>query len=680
MNHLLDNIQYIKGVGPRRSKSLGKLDIVTVLDLLWHVPRSYVNSDQVDIIATLQDGDISSLRGRVVSTRLMRTRRGYQIFKAIVEDDSGTITAVWFNQAFLSKQIHAGQEILLKGKVKELAGDTEVTVSEYHIIETGEAGAPTLPIYPLADGLNQKTLHSLMKQALNLYLADYPEILSDEVRRHYQLCDIRFALANIHFPADRAALVAARRRLVFEELLLFKLQLAREGVQAGSHIGGIAHRPKSDLMTQVIQGMPFELTDAQRKVTEEIIRDLSSPEGMNRLLQGDVGSGKTAVASLAMAYVVSSGCQAVLMVPTEILAEQHFTSIAKMFSGTDTVIARLTGATGARERKSILEASSAGELDILVGTQALIQDGVRFNNLGLVVIDEQHRFGVRQRASLSNKGKPADVLVMTATPIPRTLALTLYGDLNVSVIDQLPPGRQPVKTKFIPTSSRIQAYHFIGQRVAEGDQAYVVCPLIEESENQDMQAAVSLYEELRLLVFPHLKVGLLHGRMKSSEKERIMSQFKTGHIHILVTTTVVEVGVDVRNASIIMIEQAERFGLSQLHQLRGRVGRGDQQAYCILVGDPKTDAAQRRLRAMEKTSDGFELANEDLTIRGPGDFWGFRQHGLHELKVADLLRDQEILQWAGEAARDYDLAQIITGPIGFYVAAKGRSSSEIVKN
>jgi ATP-dependent DNA helicase RecG len=438
----------------------------------------------------------------------------------------------------------------------------------------------------------------------------------------------------------------------------------------------IVHRPQTNLVADIIAGLPFTLTAAQQRAVQEILRDMEAANRMNRLLQGDVGSGKTVVAALAMAQAVASGYQAAIMVPTEILAEQHFLSLRRFFADTTTVIARLTGATNGGERRVILEAVTAGEINILVGTHALIQEEVRFNKLGLAVVDEQHRFGVRQRAQLNSKGEMPDMLVMTATPIPRTLALTLYGDLNVSIIDETPPGRKVVKTKYIPRSSRQQAYDFIGREIRQGAQAYVVCPLIEESEHQDLQAAVNLYEELKTSVYPELQVGLLHGRMKAGEKAQIMGLFKTGQIDVLVTTTVVEVGVDVSNACLILIEHAERFGLSQLHQLRGRVGRGPNQSYCLLIGEPRTDEAGRRLQAMEKTADGFELANEDLLIRGPGDFWGVKQHGLNELKVANLLRDQQIIAEAGEAVTGYDHRLIQAFRIDSYIARKFRKAVE----
>ena len=628
---------------------LHKLDLDSVLDLFWNVPRTYLNRSKSSPILSLSDGEVVSIRGQITATSSHRTRRGLHLFKARVADETGSATAVWFNQAFLSRQIKTGQEIFLVGRVKSGYGGPEIFPAEYDIIDREEGDRPVLPVYHLTEGLSQKSMRQLMLGIMKTHLPEYPEILDPELRQHYQLCDIGYALQNLHFPASREAYLAARRRLAFEELLLFKLNLELEGKRAGDDRSPVVQLPRTDLVGRIRRNLPFALTAAQQRVVGEIFADMAAPSSMNRLLQGDVGSGKTVVAALAMAQAVAAGHQAALMVPTEILAEQHFRSLERIYAGTETVLARLTGGLTAAERRSLHSGLTAGHIDILVGTQALIQDEVAFKSLGLAVIDEQHRFGVRQRGQLGDKGLAPDILVMTATPIPRTLALALYGNLNVSVLDQLPPGRLPVRTVYLPRSARDKAYRLIHAEVGKGVQAYVVCPLIEESEKQDLQAAVTIYQELQS-TFTDLRVGLLHGRLKSGEKEATMQLFKEGRLDILVTTTVIEVGVDVPNATLILIEHAERFGLSQLHQLRGRVGRGTQQSYCVLVGEPVTEEARQRLQAMEKTSDGFELANEDLKIRGPGDFWGVKQHGLNQLKVANLLRDQQILVDAAEAA------------------------------
>ncbi|MDD4802675.1 MAG: ATP-dependent DNA helicase RecG [Syntrophomonas sp.] len=679
MDKLFTEVQFLKGVGPKRSQQLRKLEIETVFDLLWNVPRAYFNRNKVDKIATLSNGAVTNIRARVVNAANNRTRRGFQIFKAMLADDSGMIPAVWFNQPYLAQQLKVGQEVFVSGKVKNTLGANEVNVTDYEVIDD-ESVLSIVPIYSLTDGLNQKAMRKIVEYALNNYLPYYFEMLEADIKNRYDLCDIQFAFQNIHFPANGEAYLQSRRRLAFEELFLFKLSLALEKENSDSCSSFIVHRPQTDLVARVIEGLPFALTPAQQKVVDEILADMGAPLAMNRLLQGDVGSGKTVVAALAMAQAVASGYQAALMAPTEILAEQHFASINRFFAPTSIVTALLTGSTAPAERKMVLEAAANGEIDILIGTHALIQDEVFLKKLGLAVIDEQHRFGVKQRGNLSGKGQKPDILVMTATPIPRTLALTLYGNLNVSVIAELPPGRRLVKTRFIPRSSRNQAYRFIHAEIKKGRQAYVVCPLVEESEKQDLMAAITLFEELQNELYPDLRVGLLHGRMKADEKKLIMASFKNGHIDVLVATTIVEVGVDVRSASVIIIEHAERFGLSQLHQLRGRVGRGDVQSYCFLVGDPKTDDAARRLQAMEKTCDGFELANEDLSIRGPGDFWGVKQHGLNDMKVANLLRDQKIIGWASEAVLEYRLETKQAKQTNDYIYRKFKKSPGIARN
>jgi len=653
---------------------LHKLNLDSVFDLFWNVPRTYLNRSKISPIQALADGEVVSIRGQITATSSHRTRRGLHLFKARIGDDTGSATAIWFNQSFLSRQIKTGQEIFLVGRVKSGYGEPEIFPTEYDLIDREEADLPVMPVYHLTEGLSQKSMRQLMLGVMKTHLSEYPEILDLELRQHYQLCDIGYALQNLHFPASREAYLAARRRLAFEELLLFKLNLELEDQQVVDDRSPVVQLPRTDLVGRVRRNLPFELTAAQQRVVREVFRDMAAPSSMNRLLQGDVGSGKTVVAALAMAQAVAAGYQAAMMVPTEILAEQHFRSLERIYAGTELVLACLTGGLTAAERRTLYAGAAAGHIDILVGTQALIQDEVAFKNLGLVVIDEQHRFGVRQRGKLGDKGLLPDTLVMTATPIPRTLALALYGNLNVSVLDELPPGRLPVRTVYLPRSARGKAYRLIHAEVSKGVQAYVVCPLIEESEKQDLQAAVTIYQELQS-TFTDLRVGLLHGRLKTGEKETTMQLFKEGRLDILVTTTVIEVGVDVPNATLILIEHAERFGLSQLHQLRGRVGRGTQQSYCVLVGEPVTEEARQRLQAMEKTSDGFELANEDLKIRGPGDFWGVKQHGLNELKVANLLRDQQILADAAEAAGRLGGGMLDRGQLTQYINLRFKKDS-----
>lgn len=678
MEELRKDIQYIKGVGPRRSSQLRRLGIETVFDLLWHVPRAYFNRGNLHDIGDLKDGINANIRGIVLGTEARRSRRGLSLFKALIQDDSGMITAVWFNQPHLPGKINTGQEIFISGRVKASYGSMDIQVSEYEILEGEDLDFKVLPLYPLTEGLNQKYMRRLALIALNDYLGVYPEIFSREIRQQYGLCSIESALRSIHFPEDGPAYLQARKRLAFEELYLFQVSLRQEKDKGHNAAACIIHRAKGQLVARVEEDLPFSLTLAQRNALQEIFGDMEAAKPMNRLLQGDVGSGKTVVAALAMAKAVSSGYQAAIMAPTEILAEQHYQALQRFFRNTEVSIASLTGGTTAAERRMIMENIKNGNLDMLVGTHALIGEEVEFKSLGLAIIDEQHRFGVRQRALLGAKGMTPDVLVMSATPIPRTLALTAYGDLSLSVIDELPPGRKPIKTIHIKVAERIRAYSFILQEEEKGTQAYVVCPLVEESEKQDLQAAVSLYEELKREILPALSVGLVHGRMKAAEKEYIMTQFKAGAIKVLVSTTVIEVGVDVPNASIMVIEHAERFGLSQLHQLRGRVGRGSQQSYCLLIADPRTDEAWARIRAMERTNDGFQLAQEDMRIRGPGDFWGVRQHGLHLLKVADLIKDNRIIEMAHHLADRQTPAD--WEKIGFYIDQKFKKSAAIAPN
>lgn len=673
MDKVFREIQYVKGIGPKRSQTLARLNINTVFDLLWHMPRAYINRENLQGIAEVKTGEQANLKGKILTVEKSRSRNGMHIFKATIEDRTGLIRAVWFNQPYLVRYVKPGQEIYVSGKVKNSYGGLELTVSEYELISTHEDNRKVLPIYALTEGLNQKFMRSIVLNVLNDFLPLYPEIFSDSIREEYGLGDIRSAFKNMHFPDSRKAYAIARRRLALEELFLFQLSLIKK--PSISH-GYTIHKEKTDLVATINESIPFELTNAQKRVLQELYTDMENPISMNRLIQGDVGSGKTVVAALAMAKCVASGYQSALMAPTEILAKQHFKSLSKFFNQSEVVIACLTGSTGAAEKRMIVEAVAAGNIDILVGTHSLIQEGIHFRNLGLAVIDEQHRFGVKQRATLVNKGFYPDLIVMTATPIPRTLALTVYGDLDLSVIDELPPGRKPIKTYYIKSSHRNRVYDFVQKELEKEAQVYIVCPLVEESEKQDLQAAVTLYEELKNGVFKVFNVGLIHGRLKAEEKDYTMNRFQRGEIDVLVSTTVIEVGVDVPNASIIVIEQAERFGLSQLHQLRGRVGRGNIESHCFLIAEPKTEEAIRRLKAMEKTNDGFVLATEDLVIRGPGDFWGVRQHGLDQLKVANLVKDTKLIELS---KRIID----IHGPfenLQYYVDEKFKTNSEIAPN
>jgi len=678
MERLFQDIQYLKGIGPKRGKQFRRLGVDNIFDLLWHVPRAYFNRSNPDKINTLAPGENAAVRGIVKGTHASRTRRGMNLFKVFLEDDSGMTTAVWFNQPFLADIICTGQDIFISGKVKGNYGSFEINVSEYEILDKNSQSINVMPVYALTDGLSQKALRGIMTNILKEYLPYYPEILDQEIKEKFELCDIAFAFYNLHFPESGEAYLKARKRLAVEELLLFQLSLRMEQVE--SEVDSyVVHKPKTDLLEDIIKHLPFELTRAQKKVMAEIHKEMESPQRMNRLLQGDVGAGKTIVAALAMAKAVSSGFQAAIMAPTEILAEQHYLSISRFFKNHEVIIARLTGSTPAAERRMILDALASGQIDVVVGTHALIQEDVCFLRLGLAVIDEQHRFGVKQRALLGLKGDMPDVLVMTATPIPRTLALTVYGDLSVSIIDELPPGRKPVKTKFVRTAVQRKVYDFIRREIESRDaQVYIVCPLVEESEKQDLIAAVTLYEELRNHIYQDFQVGLIHGRMKAAEKEYIMERFKRGEVQILVSTTVIEVGVDVPAANIMTVVHAERFGLSQLHQLRGRVGRGEKQSYCFLIGDPHTENGCKRLKIMEKTTDGFILAQQDLLLRGPGEFWGVKQHGLNQLRVASLIKDQRWIEMSQKIAASIDFED--PDYIEKYINKKFKKNDQIAGN
>jgi ATP-dependent DNA helicase RecG len=607
---------------------------------------------------------------------LVRTRRGFSLVKAILEDDTGAIEAVWFNQPFVAKQVKIGMALLIKGKVQGDAFQKQINVAYYERDEERKIQG-LQPVYPLTEGINGKQYRQWVRTVLEDYLAEYPELLPLALREEHRLLAIRQAWQWIHFPPSPEEYGRARQRLALEELLLFRLLSAsEERLQPVSKIRSPYGR---DLIRPLTEQLPYSLTPAQQRVLQEIRGDLQQGAPMSRLLQGDVGSGKTIVAFLSMLDAVERGHQAALMAPTEILVRQHFNNLCPLAEQLQLQIALLTSATGNKERLTILEALADGSLNLIVGTHALLQPDITFHSLDMIVIDEQHRFGVKQRAFLQDKGLAPDILVMTATPIPRTLALVIYGQLRISVIDELPPGRQEIKSKVVPLEQREQAYAFVAREVRQKGQAYVVCPLIEESEKQDLTNAVELYGQLQQWFEPDISVGLVHGRMKSEEKKEVMEQFQAGKLEVLVSTTVIEVGVDVPTANVMVVEHADRFGLSQLHQLRGRVGRGRRQSYCVLLGDLKNETAARRLQALEKTNDGFELAGMDLTLRGPGDMWGFKQHGLDELKIIRLEEDQaEIAAWS-------DWLETLPGQVNQavvqdYLALKFKEHDKIILN
>jgi len=649
-NGWTDTVQYIKGVGPRKANLLAKLGIYTIGDLLEHYPLRYEDRRQLKAIGNLTDGEVGTFKATIVNCVESKPRRGLHITKIAVSDSSGTVQLVWFNQPHIKKNYKLGLNILVTGKVKKIY-QVEVLNPEIEII-TDVDGLETggiVSVYATNESINQRFLRNIVRKILD-DCCDIPEILPPIIITQFSLLDRKLAYENIHFPQNMDALEQARRRLVFEELYLLQCGLLFIKKQHRSNTIGIKHGPDGSLSKQVKMQLPFILTDDQQKVLSEIKLDMEDVKPMQRLLQGDVGSGKTVIAALALAKTIENGYQGAMMVPTEILAEQHYDTFLNIFLPLGVRVRILTGKLPKRVREQVLEEIHNGLVDVVIGTHALIQDTVKFQYLGLVVTDEQHRFGVRQRAKLQEKGNTPDVLVMTATPIPRTMALTVYGDLDVSTIRQLPPGRKTIKTYVRGSDRRQLVYQFISNEIKNGRQAYVVCPLVEESEKINAQSAVELYEELMQTELENISCGLVHGKMKSADKELVMSGFYSGEIKVLVATTVIEVGVNVPNATVMIIENAERFGLAQLHQLRGRIGRGGYQSYCILLSDNKNPDTQERLTIMTKTNDGFVLAEEDLKMRGPGQFFGTKQHGLPDLKIADIINDIGVFLEARQAA------------------------------
>lgn len=656
------------GIGPTHAERFKRLGVETIRDLLYLFPRRYNDFSALKTINQLKYGDEVTIIGTVWQTKARETRKGGVIVTSIIADGTGTIQATWFNQPYLANRLPAGRRIVLSGKVDEYLGRLVFQSPEWEPLENELIHTARLvPVYPLTEGLSARWLRRVMKRTVDYWSKRLPDHLPARVRERANLVDLETAISQIHFPENQESLQRARRRLSFDEFFLIQLGVQRQRHLWRSNPG----RPLAideDLLNSFIRSLPFTLTSAQQRALREIINDLRQPQPMSRLLQGDVGSGKTVVATAAMLLTVANGCQAVMMAPTEILAEQHYKTITGLLAHLEPMpnrnspisIRLLIGSLTPLEKEQIHREAATGEADIVIGTHALIQEGVGFKDLGLAVIDEQHRFGVAQRAALRQKGVTEvgpfsgavfpHVLVMSATPIPRTLALTIYGDLDLSVIDELPPGRRAIKTYWLLPRERERAYSFLRSQIEQGHQAFIICPLVEESEKIEAKAAVEEYERLQKEVFPDLKLGLLHGRMKGEEKEAVMAAFKRGEFNILVSTAVVELGIDVPNATVILVEGANRFGLAQLHQFRGRVGRSEYQSYCLLLSDSSTPEAQERLRAIETTQDGFALAEKDLELRGPGEFFGTRQSGLPELKLAKL-SDVRILEQARTEAQ-----------------------------
>lgn len=638
------DIRYLKGVGEKRAELLHKKGIDTIGALLRFYPRAYLDWQGITLISQAEAyGNVCVKATVITPVEAHESRRGITLYKFAAEDKSGIMEVTLFNRKYLAESIRCGREYLFYGKlglgvtVRQMASP-EIMPSEYGGIE---------PIYPATAGLSSKTVEKVMKNALACGI-EMPEIIPEEIRKRNSLCEFKTALKSIHFPTEREALEAAERRLVFEELFVLQTGLMLIKERRRGHAGFRVRA--GNLFEKFKARLPFKLTGAQERVINECLDDMCSGRAMNRLIQGDVGSGKTAVAAALMLITAGNGLQSALMAPTELLAEQHFKTICKITEGSGIKCALLTGSVPKKQKNEIKAALKSGEIKLAVGTHALLTEDVEFEALGLVVTDEQHRFGVAQRGKLSAKGNNPHTLVMSATPIPRTLGLIIYGDLDISIIDEYPRGRQKIATYCVDSSYNTRIYNYAKKFLNNGRQVYIVCPLVEENEGMGIKSAEEYYDELSRGEFKDYSVGLLHGKMKPRDKEKVMRSFAAGEIGLLISTTVIEVGIDVPNASLMIIENAERFGLSQLHQLRGRIGRGEYASSCILVSDIKTGETKKRLEVIKNSSDGFKIADEDFKLRGPGDFLGSRQHGLPEMKIADIFADREILHTAGVEA------------------------------
>ncbi|MBI4652453.1 ATP-dependent DNA helicase RecG [Candidatus Desantisbacteria bacterium] len=674
-------VQYIKGVGPKRASCLKNLNIITVQDMIFFPPRDYDDRKHIIPIKNLAIGQKVVIHGKVISTGEYIPHRSNirHIFKAIIGDNTGFVEAVWFNQPYLKDVLKKNSGIVMVGKIElNKFHRPEINSPEYEILDEDEESGDVphdnvnmgriVPIYPLTGSLTQK----FFRKTIFLLLSQFTNIISDvlpaDIIQKYSFLSLSKALYEIHFPSSFDQMKKSRERMIYEEFFLLELALGKR--RAGIKVSpGISFSVQSPLITGFSQSLPFSLTDSQKKVLDEILADMKSPRPMLRLLQGDVGSGKTIIAVFSMLIACTNDYQSAIMAPTEILAEQHYRTLCNLLLNTPIKVALLAGKIKKKEKDLLYQQIQRGEIKIIVGTQALIQEKVIFNKLGLIIIDEQHRFGVVQRNKLAQKGLNPDTLVMTATPIPRTLAITLYGDMDVSIINELPPGRTPPLTRWSNESKRNIIYDFMRKEITLGRQVYIVYPLIDESEKMDLKAATIMAEHLSRDIFPEFKAALLHSKMKTLQKEQIMRDFKENKISILVSTTVIEVGIDVPNASIMLIEHAERFGLAQLHQLRGRIGRGSYKSYCILLtGKNLSEESILRLKIFTSTADGFKIAEEDLLIRGPGEFVGTRQHGIPEFKFANLVRDGDILSKARRDAfeiinNDIDLSSASNLPL-----------------
>lgn len=650
---LKTEVQFLRGVGPRRAEMLQRMGLRTVQDLIFFFPRDYQTLAAVTPIDSLLESESASVHGELESVSSRRTRRGMHLVTARLSTHEGEVKVAWFNQPFLANRLHNGMRVVLSGKPKKRDGQWEFSNPKWMVLREDEAvpGGQILPVYRLTEGMPPQQMRSIVASALGNFLPSVEEVLPESFRRDHQLISIHEALKGIHAPESEPQLEEARRRLVFQELLVLQLALAmrRENLQLKSRAPRLTSNAKID--ARICRLFPFDLTEAQRRAIDEICVDLGREVPMNRLLQGDVGAGKTVVAFYAMLLAVAHQHQAVLMAPTEILAEQHFKNLQRLLSHSHVSVEQLTGRLKQRERTELLEQLETGHIDILVGTQAILQPGVRFRALAIVVIDEQHKFGVKQRAVLREAGEDPHYLVMTATPIPRTMTMTAFGDLDVSTLEGRPPNRQTIHSYLGEEDSRDSWWDFFRKKLDEGRQGYVVTPLVEETDGSQEASVKSVFENLCNEALSGYRVGLLHGRQTPEEKADAMFQFSTGELQVLVATSVLEVGIDVPNATLMTIESGERFGLSQLHQLRGRISRGTHPGFVCVFADPKGDQGRERLKAFVKSNDGFELAELDFSFRGPGNMLGTRQHGMPPLRVADLLRDRDVVLEARQAAQ-----------------------------
>ena len=670
-------IMYLKGVGQKRAALFEKKGIRTVEDLLYFFPRSHEDRSKIKLIDECDEGETVCIAANVYQLPQDRyIRRNMMITYMTAIDESGIINIVWYNNKYVKNNFTANGRYVFFGKIScDKLGRRQMVAPVFEKYGNERYTGKIVPLYPQSAQLSQKIIQTAMENALE-EAGTLEEYIPKHIRAEYKIAEINFAMRNVHFPKDFESYNIARERFVFEELLVLQLALNerkdKNTAADGYRFGDVK------CIREFTDSLPFDLTGAQKRTVNEICKDIISGRQMNRLVQGDVGSGKTAVAAAVIFAAVRNGYQAAMMAPTEVLANQHMQSLTEMFEPHGASVVLLTGSMGAKDKRGVLEKIASGEAQVVVGTHAIIQKTVEFGNLGLVVADEQHRFGVGQRAKLMAKGSDPHMLIMSATPIPRTLALILYGDLDISIIDELPPGRKPVKTYAVKGELRKRVYDFIYKNIKNGMQAYVICPLVEETEKSDLENAQELADKLRA-AYPDINVGLMHGRMKAKDKDQVMQSFENGTTDLLVATTVIEVGVNVPNANVMVIENAERFGLSQLHQLRGRIGRGKDQAHCVLITDADTDITKKRMETMCASNDGFYISEQDLKLRGPGDFFGTRQHGLPEMRIANLFEDKDILRLSQRAAK-----QLIEEGTDKYPQLMERSkrllSSEVIMN